>query len=451
MKLIQIAKNKLYEGLLWSFKESEPYFLTYGMAAFLGVFVFYFFNKNYIVENAYENFYVRLFAGLLLIPLIFNKYWPFRLKNLKIWYWYAVLIYTLPSLFSFMLLMNPSSNIWQINGIICLIILALFVDWISFLFLLVLGVTAGFVFYVFIKTDSGSLLPLELRPILYSYLGPIIYIILFSRKKEKIQQERLHTMKMVAGTIAHELRTPLSAMMMGARAMAKLFPFYQDAYAQAKEAKLPIEIMDADQEKYLRNLPQTLQTVSQNAHTMITMLLTNLNEGTADRKIETCSMRQCVEDALQAYPFSLGERRLIHWENDTATDFLFRGHVLLTKHIVFNLLKNALYAIASAGKGEIYITLIPSHQSTQGKTKGKNCLIFKDTGPGIPPESLRHIFDRFYTKTEHGTGIGLAFCQSAIQGFGGDITCTSKVGEHTTFTLSLPPLAEDKIDEGIGH
>ena len=102
------------------------------------------------------------------------------------------------------------------------------------------------------------------------------------------------------------------------------------------------------------------------------------------------------------------------------------------KHVIFNLLKNALYAIASTGKGEIFLSII------SGKKGAANRLVFKDTGPGIPPEHLRHIFDRFYTKTEHGSGIGLAFCQSVIQSFEGNISCLSSLGEHTTFTLSFP-------------
>ena len=223
--------------------------------------------------------------------------------------------------------------------------------------------------------------------------------------------------------------------------MGRILPAYQEAYAKAKTANLLEQTVDSDQERYLSGLPQSLQTASQNAHTMITILLTNLNEGTADRKLEPCSMALCVEEALNAYPFSPSERSLVQWrngegsQNGVQADFTFLGHKELMKHVLFNLFKNALYAIASTGKGEIIITVEPAENSTGKKT---NRLIFKDTGPGIPPGNLRHIFDRFYTKTEHGTGIGLAFCQSVIQDFGGEITCTSQLGEHTTFTVSFP-------------
>ena len=244
---------------------------------------------------------------------------------------------------------------------------------------------------------------------------------------------------MLAGSIAHELRTPLSAMMMDAGFLSKFFPFYQDAYIQAKEAQLPIHKIELNEEKGMMAIPQNLQTVSRNAHTMITMLLTNLYEGAANQQTEICSMKACVTEALKTYPFSAHERGRLHWEEDTA-DFSFLGHKEFTKHVLFNLLKNALYAIASIGKGEIFITIEPATNS-----KGKNRLIFKDTGSGIPSETLGHIFDRFYTKKEHGAGIGLAFCQSVIQGFGGEITCTSNLGEYTTFIISLPVLVKERM------
>jgi signal transduction histidine kinase len=113
---------------------------------------------------------------------------------------------------------------------------------------------------------------------------------------------------------------------------------------------------------------------------------------------------------------------------------------------LFNLFKNALHAIAIAGKGEIFISIEPANPSSGKK---HNQLIFKDTGPGISPDNLRHIFDRFYTKTEHGTGIGLAFCQSVMQRLGGQITCTSRQGEHTTFTLSFPVLKESSSAQSL--
>ncbi|HBC71240.1 MAG TPA: ATP-binding protein [Coxiellaceae bacterium] len=98
--------------------------------------------------------------------------------------------------------------------------------------------------------------------------------------------------------------------------------------------------------------------------------------------------------------------------------------------MLFNLLKNALYYIARARKGQIYIHL--------ENRENENRLYFKDTGKGIAKEMLSHIFNRFYSKTDGGVGIGLSFCKMAMEWMGGSITCQSVEGEYTEFVLHFP-------------
>lgn len=405
--------------------------------------VFYFVNKFIVGINGYESFFLRASIGVLGLLLVLRNYFPLFLKKMIPFVFYGFLIYAFPFFFFFMLFQNPDSIIWMVNVLCGLFFLSFFLNWKEYIAFSIVGFLLAFL--VFCAVTPNPHLPANFIGLAITYTNPVVYLAVFSDKKDHILQEKLNTMKMLAGTIAHELRTPLSAMVMGAKNLARLLPAYQAAYEQAKEAHLPIPSLTLNQEKYLEALPQTFQTVSQNAHTMITMLLTNLSEGVMGQKAEKCSMRQCVEEALQAYPFSANERRLVHWEDQETTntplpDFVFLGHKEMTKHVLFNLLKNALYAIAAAGKGEIHISIELGDKFSKEKQKNRNAVIFKDTGPGIPKDNLRHIFDRFYTKTEHGTGIGLAFCQSVIQGFGGEITCRSQEGEHTTFIISLPLL-----------
>jgi signal transduction histidine kinase len=71
----------------------------------------------------------------------------------------------------------------------------------------------------------------------------------------------------------------------------------------------------------------------------------------------------------------------------------------------------------------------------------------KDSGPGIPPEHLEHLFERFYridksrASETGGTGLGLAICKGVVQAHGGQISVSSKVGLGTTFTVMLPVAA----------
>jgi signal transduction histidine kinase len=66
-----------------------------------------------------------------------------------------------------------------------------------------------------------------------------------------------------------------------------------------------------------------------------------------------------------------------------------------------------------------------------------------DTGLGIPEDSLPNLFTKFYRVrgTENyaiGTGLGLSICKQIVHGHGGRIDVKSKLGEGTTFTVSIP-------------
>ena len=145
-------------------------------------------------------------------------------------------------------------------------------------------------------------------------------------------------------------------------------------------------------------------------------------------ELQRVSILKCVQLALQEYPLSPEEKKLIVLE--IHTDFEFYGSEIVMKHILFNLLKNALYQIKSVGKGSIKIWTDP------------NVLYFEDTASGIPKKHLQHIFDQFFTRTAFGSGIGLAFCKMVMRKIGGEITCDSVLGEFTRFTLSFPIIHE---------
>jgi two-component system, NtrC family, sensor histidine kinase HydH len=93
-----------------------------------------------------------------------------------------------------------------------------------------------------------------------------------------------------------------------------------------------------------------------------------------------------------------------------------------------NLVLNALQAMP--GGGDLKISTTPA--------EGKVEIRFEDSGQGIPPENLERIFNPFFTTRQEGTGLGLAITHRIIQGHGGRIDVSSKLGGGTTFTVSLP-------------
>jgi PAS domain S-box-containing protein len=251
----------------------------------------------------------------------------------------------------------------------------------------------------------------------------------------RIANERADSMRLMASSIAHELRTPLSAIHSAMGWMHEELPKLLKIYEIAKEAELPIPSIHPRRVSLMNRVCQDVSYEAESANNIINMLLMKLGQVNLPvENFDYCSIKSTVTMALTRYPFSSEEhRRLVHW--NPKTDFQFKGSELLLSHVLFNLLKNAIHFIEEAGKGEIFIEL--------RKENIQNRLIFRDTGKGISPKDLPSIFEKFFSKTLHGNGIGLAFCQQVMHSFGGTIECRSEEGEFAEFILGFPKLRKE--------
>jgi signal transduction histidine kinase len=102
--------------------------------------------------------------------------------------------------------------------------------------------------------------------------------------------------------------------------------------------------------------------------------------------------------------------------------------------VLFNLLKNGLRAIEARDGKDNFLSI----ELRRGRDV--NSIVITDTGEGIPPEILNYVFIPFVSAQRPGvgTGLGLSFCRMIIEGAGGTISCRSKVGVGTSFTIELP-------------
>ena len=97
----------------------------------------------------------------------------------------------------------------------------------------------------------------------------------------------------------------------------------------------------------------------------------------------------------------------------------------------------------------------PSGKISIGLTGNKEVVQFyvKDTGSGIPPEDVPHLFQKFYrvdnsaTRTVGGTGLGLFICRKIIELYNGRIWVESRLGKGSTFFVNLPRLDATAVDE----
>ena len=238
-----------------------------------------------------------------------------------------------------------------------------------------------------------------------------------------------------AGSVAHELRTPLVAIRVGAAGLMRYLPALLDTYQLAQRSRLPVPKIRVAHLHSLQGVVGRIEQEALHSNAIIDMLLATARfTGGSMQNATTCSIVHCVETALARFPFREGDRRRVIC--NLRPDFDFHGSEMLTVHVLFNLLKNAFRHMGGIDGAQISIRLESGQRV--------NRLIFSDTGTGISPEVLPHIFTRFYTSTTAtddvslGAGIGLAFCRDVMQAMGGTITCSSVKGEYTEFVLTFP-------------
>jgi two-component system NtrC family sensor kinase len=107
------------------------------------------------------------------------------------------------------------------------------------------------------------------------------------------------------------------------------------------------------------------------------------------------------------------------------------------QQVILNLLLNAAEATQGKGNGRIVIT-------TSADDQGENVtMIVADNGEGIREDHLSKIFDPFFTTKADGKGVGLGLAVSygIVQAHGGDLIASSRMGEGTAFTMTLPVTA----------
>lgn len=239
-------------------------------------------------------------------------------------------------------------------------------------------------------------------------------------QKENYALEKVSKLvKAISGGIAHEMRTPMSIVGINADNLSAI-----------------MKNLSCNNKNIIMDMLKNIKFAVKSGSHIVNMLLTKLHRAFCEENIDSQkkfpieSIKNTINEAIKEYPFYYNERDYITWDYKSNEDFIYKGDVIVIKQILFNLIKNALWAIKEADRGEIYIFL--------KKGAAFNYLVFKDTALGISSKVIGTLFEPFIKYRKNGTGLGLYFCKTSMQTFGGDITCDSKEGEYTEFTLSFP-------------
>ncbi|KAA1002513.1 response regulator [Paraburkholderia panacisoli] len=410
--------------------ERSRFAIRWGGALGLLCHPIYYVVWTYILPQPYDNLWLRLSAAFICIPLLFHAHWPKRFNHFLLIYWHCALIYVLPFVCTFLTVRNSFSTMWMMTEVMMIFIMALCID--NPLLLLTcigIGVFSGAAAAVI-----SAPAPIVLAAADKSNLALLPVVVLCSMafshaiSKGRIFVEKNRALQALAGSIAHEMRNPLSQLRHVLDRVEEALPATTEAnrapappsggtaalYEHLAQGQLSIE-------RGLRIIAMTLDEVS--AKSVRSDRLTYLSAAATTSK------------ALEEYGFDdvkeRGKVKLVVRE-----DFVFKVDETVYLFTLFNLIKNALYHIATHPAATLTLTV------------DKQSVIVRDTGSGIAPEILPHLFEPFRTAgNSGGTGLGLAYCQRAMHAFGGSIGCQSEVGKFTEFTLRFPTVSKGEVAE----
>jgi len=196
-----------------------------------------------------------------------------------------------------------------------------------------------------------------------------------------------------------------------------------------------IELASGDQnsagveKEYLQRAMNSVQGLVE----MISSLLdvSRMEAGKMPLNLTECNLRNITKDALEKIEHLKGTRRLSF--NQSEDSFIVKADPALLARVVQNLLGNALKFTPE--NGEIRINIESNKSGVRFSVT--------DTGPGIPAEYHKKIFEKFgQIKTQagrhkHSTGLGLTFCKLVIEAHGGIIGVDSETGKGSTFWFVL--------------
>jgi signal transduction histidine kinase/DNA-binding response OmpR family regulator/CHASE3 domain sensor protein len=234
-------------------------------------------------------------------------------------------------------------------------------------------------------------------------------------ERQRLQVEEADRLKSeFLANMSHELRTPLNSVL----ALTQLMIARGTGKDAAQETEY-LQVIDRNG-RHLLHLINDILDIARIESGRVQLTLTSIDPG------ETCArvlgtVRPLAAERGLELKADYGDLPRIFTDEDKL------------QQILINLLSNA---IKFTEQGEIRLEAAVDSDQV--------CFTVRDTGVGIAPEFLPHIFDKFRqadgssTRRFEGTGLGLAICRSLAKFLGGEITVVSEVGRGSTFTLTLP-------------
>lgn len=254
------------------------------------------------------------------------------------------------------------------------------------------------------------------------------------------QQEKMASLGMLMAGVAHEINNPagfISSNMETLKKYTERFTEFialqdgaiKDSAGNAIVERVLVQRKRLKIDRLLADAPQLIRELVEGAEKI--KLITRDMKGfsrTDEVQKSVSDINDCLRSALRIAMNELKYKDAVTLEFGEIP--LISCYPQQLSQVFLNLLVNAAHAIETQGG----ITV--RSWSDDGYIR----VVISDTGCGIPTENIQRIFEPLFTTKEKGkgTGLGLSISAEILQRHGGDITVSSRPGEGTAFTVSLP-------------
>lgn len=225
-------------------------------------------------------------------------------------------------------------------------------------------------------------------------------------ERQAMQKEKLSVLGLLAGSLAHEIRNPLSSMKTIAALLSENLADHEEHRNDIQMILREIDRLTTTTQRLLESArPADDSRQRSEPDVVVLRLLGILGHLARQYRVEIQTELQASQAAVAATEATLSE-------------------------IFFNLIRNAIEACQNCSTPRVIIRTEVVHGSLEVKVI--------DNGAGISPELQDSLFRPFVTGKPHGTGLGLYIVSERVRELRGSISCRTEAGVGTTFELKLP-------------